>query len=355
LGELAGHIVNSDPSSAIRVLEKIYNDGNEPIQILTNLMSYFKNLLIAKTCDVQTSVELTGLSEAQISTFEDMKKSLEIHQIVFLINKTADYIKDLKETTNQQMWLEVALIDLANLSDNTKLVDLQNRLSALESGVQPAARRVSAAIHQNVLTPARESVKQPVSQTFDRPSTEQKAALVSVNSQPAPATAEEEPKTNAVPIQSTADIKSLWIQILREIPSQADQALLSLANPVQISADKIVITIKNAKFVEKANSPEKKQCIIDAAAKVLGKNNIPVLVREPLPDDKKIDKVKVTAIKKTVEAPRNLVEEHDEVSEPEKETAKESENEPESKTEKDFSRSDQSNMVRELFDGKFLD
>ena len=46
LNSLAETIVNSNPQGAIENLEKIYNSGNEPVQILTNLMDYLKNLLI---------------------------------------------------------------------------------------------------------------------------------------------------------------------------------------------------------------------------------------------------------------------------------------------------------------------
>ena len=86
LKELAEHITHSDSASAIQVLEKIYNDGNEPIQILTNLMMFFKNLLITKTCDFETSIEITGLTDVQIKSLDEMKNSLETHQILFLIN-----------------------------------------------------------------------------------------------------------------------------------------------------------------------------------------------------------------------------------------------------------------------------
>ena len=48
LNSLADKIVKSDPQGAIEDLEKIYNSGNEPVQILTNLMDYLKNLLIIK-------------------------------------------------------------------------------------------------------------------------------------------------------------------------------------------------------------------------------------------------------------------------------------------------------------------
>ena len=42
------------------------------------------------------------------------------------------------------MWLEVGLIDLANLADNTKLMDLEARIARLEGGeVIPPQRTIT--------------------------------------------------------------------------------------------------------------------------------------------------------------------------------------------------------------------
>ena len=50
LSTLSDKIITSKQQDAVEVLEKIYNSGNEPVQILTNLLDYFKNLLIIKNC-----------------------------------------------------------------------------------------------------------------------------------------------------------------------------------------------------------------------------------------------------------------------------------------------------------------
>lgn len=361
LKELAEHITHSDSASAIQVLEKIYNDGNEPIQILTNLMMFFKNLLITKTCDFETSIEITGLTDAQIKSLDEMKNSLETHQILFLINKTAEYIKDLKTTTNQQMWLEVSLIDLANLADNTKLADLQRRLDNLES-----ARPTTV---QRVITTRPQPQKRPVV-THSEPKIEHQPVLHNVESvqiqhtqpvqqhKPVEQDIQDsvEEITNAQP-SGTSNLKALWTQILGAIPNQADRALLLLANPIKIDSDGIVLAIKSTTLMEKANSPERKQSLISAADSILGTTNISILIRQPLPDDKKIEKVKVSAIKKPITPPKTLVEDEHEISEQEVETAKEETeaNKPQNRDETDFSRSDQSNMVKQLFDGKYLE
>ena len=361
LKELAEHITHSDSASAIQVLEKIYNDGNEPIQILTNLMMFFKNLLITKTCDFETSIEITGLTDAQIKSLDEIKNSLETHQILFLINKTAEYIKDLKTTTNQQMWLEVSLIDLANLADNTKLADLQRRIENLESARPTTVQRVITTRPQQqerpVITHSEPKIEhqpvqhnvEPVQIQHTQPVQQHKPVEQDIQDSV-------EEITNAQP-SGTSNLKALWTQILGAIPNQADRALLSLANPIKIENDGIVLAIKSPNLMEKANSPERKQSLISAADSILGTTNISILIRQPLPDDKKIEKVKVSAIKKPITPPKTLVEDEHEVSEQEVETAKEETeaNKPQNRNETDFSRSDQSNMVKQLFDGKYLE
>ena len=324
-------------------------------------MMFFKNLLITKTCDFETSIEITGLTDAQIKSLDEMKNSLETHQILFLINKTAEYIKDLKTTTNQQMWLEVSLIDLANLADNTKLSDLQRRLENLESARPTTVQRVITTRPQPqerpVVTHSEPKIEhqpvqhnvEPVQIQHTQPVQQHKPVEQDIQDSV-------EEITNAQP-SGTSNLKALWTQILGAIPNQADRALLLLANPIKIDSDGIVLAIKSTTLMEKANSPERKQSLISAADSILGTTNISILIRQPLPDDKKIEKVKVSAIKKPITPPKTLVEDEHDVSEQEVETAKEETeaNKPQNRDETDFSRSDQSNMVKQLFDGKYLE
>ncbi len=52
-----------------------------------------------------------------------------------MIERISYYIKEVKLATNQHLWLEVGIIDLANMSENSTLLELQNRIKALEGGV----------------------------------------------------------------------------------------------------------------------------------------------------------------------------------------------------------------------------
>lgn len=362
LNEMAQYIINSDSINAVKILEKVYNSGNEPIQILSNLMYYFKNLLIVKNCDANTTIELTNLNEAQIKELEKQKEVVETHQIVFLIEKIANYIKEIKTTVNQQMWLEVALIDLSNLTNNTKLIELQTRLQALESGT------VTQTPQRRVATPVQAAPKTVVPQ----PIQPQNISKPVENSQPKPEskpvqnTVEEKaeeftPMPKAKMLDHSTDIRSLWGELLSHIKSPSTHALLKLANPVKIAPDEVVITFKQSIFVKQASEGQKKIAIMEAADEMFGQKNTVVNIRTPLESDVDLGKIVPAKPKpKPTVAPKTLAEPKSEVSEEEIETANEeiqAKPQEEKKTEKQQSEtfeSDQSKMIKDLFDGKYI-
>lgn len=362
LNEMAQYIIDSDSINAVKILEKVYNSGNEPVQILSNLMYYFKNLLIVKNCDSKTTVELTNLNEAQIKELEKQKEVVETHQIVFLIEKIADYIKEIKTTVNQQMWLEVALIDLSNLTNNTKLIELQTRLQALESGT------VTQTPQRRVATPVQSAPKTVVPQ----PIQPQNISKPVENSQPKPEskpvqnTVEEKaeeftPMPKAKMLDHSTDIRSLWGELLSHIKSPSTHALLKLANPVKITPDEVVITFKQSIFVKQASEGQKKIAIMEAADEMFGQKNTVVNIRTPLESDVDLGKIVPAKPKpQPTVAPKTLAEPKSEVSEEEIETANEeiqAKPQEEKKTEKQQSEtfeSDQSKMIKDLFDGKYI-
>ena len=365
LHEMAEYIIQSNAIDAVKILEKIYNSGNEPVQILTNLMYYFKNLLIVKNCDSQTAVDLTNLNEAQLNLLDKQKEELETHQIVFLIEKTADYIKEIKTTTNQQMWLEVAIIDLANLTNNTKLIELQNRLQALEGGtvVQAPIRHIAPPPSSPPpLAPSKpvEPKEEPVKKAEAESATEEEKpepAVESANSD----TEEFAPMPKSKMTDPSTDIRTLWANLLSHIKSPSTQALLKLANPVKIAQDEVVITFKQAIFVKQANEGNKKTAIMEAADEMFGQKNTPVKIRTPQDGDVEIGKVAPLPKPKPTTPPeerKTLADSEPKVSEEEIQEVEEARQvQPEKKTEhteESTFESDQSKMIKELFDGKYI-
>lgn len=372
LNKLSDKIISSSPNEAIEILNDIYNSGNEPLQILTNLSEYFKNLLIVKNCKSDLLSELTGLNEAQIAELVKQKESLETQQIVFLLERITYYIKEVKLASNQHLWLEVGMIDLANMSENSTLLDLQNRVKALEGGNFTPAPRPQPVAH--VTRPAPIPVQETKPQV-SQPQTPQPAQTIKQEiSKPV----EPQPQDDFTPPPMSQkpdgnDIQSLWKALLLNVKSPSTKALLNLATPVKIAPDGVIITFKNEKLVSQINDTNKKQMLAEAAGLMFNaevsvmvrlpqggdsditaesvKKNFKIATPSPVPQQNNQPKNQIQDIKPTPvqKQPETVVEHLPQQSV--------KQNEPAPKTEKEKKRleSDQEKMVMELFDGKYIE
>lgn len=365
LNSLADKIVNSKPQEAIEDLEKIYNSGNEPVQILTNLMDYLKNLLIVKNCRKEIAFELTQANDAQISALHKQTDILETHQIVFLIEKCSEYIKELKLTNNPRLWLEVAIIDLANLTENTSLVELQNRITRLEGGAATLNNNVKPSSYKTSPAPVLKSeIKQAPK---NEPVKELPKTEVEVKNEPVKAFEPADVKDDFAPMPKAKssngeDISSLWGKLLENLSSAPTRALLKQwANPVKISPEETIVTMKNEIFLNQVQSGSKKQAVIDAVNTLFGQSDSNVIIRLPQAGDENVRQSSVVtkpsaSVKpaKPVEVKKEEVPDPEEIEEIKEEAAK---TENTSSVDKVLSsmHSDNVNMVMDLFDGKVIE
>ena len=355
LKELTDAIIDSAPNNGITILEKIYNSGNEPVQILTNHLDYLKNLLIVKTCKKDIVLELTQLNDVQLNALLSQAEKLDTHQIVFLIDKCSEYIKELKTTNNPRLWLEVAVIDMANLAENTSLLELQNRISRLECGaIEPQPRQYHS-VPAPVLKP--EHIAQQTAQKSE-PQTS------SANEIATPPEKVEHHKTppaqedfSPIPVSkhtSTNDISVLWGQLLDNIQNVPTRALLKQwANPIEISPDGVTLTLKSEVLLKQFVEGAKKQTLQNAVDTMFNQQNTHVVVRLPQASDVKVE----AAPPKSNPVPQP-VKKTEEVTEEEVETAKNEIKEVKLKSKNNVDSllySDTVNMVMELFDGKIIE
>ena len=354
LDELFSKIENSDIQGAIEFVEGIYNSGNDSIQILTNLLEYLKNLLISKSTTKKELVsELTQLNDSQILKLQ--AHDVEIHQITFLIEKVTYYIKEFKTSTNLQLWLEVAVIDLANLTDNTKLLELQDRLTKLESGnvqaVKPVFNQVAAPV-----TPVSIETKPKEAEIVQKTAEKtQKEPQIDTKTDFAEAIVEE--KTISQPALSTSDTSSSWNALLQNISSQPTVSLLSQhCLPVEISSEKIIIACKEI-FVKMVSSDSKKTAIADGARKLFNKN-VEIIIKSSSAQEmseleKKNNKIEIVEPKKKPKIIEDV--EIEEEIEEAQEIIKSEKEEEKTKTDSTPVYSDQVSMVVNLFNGKIID
>lgn len=383
LNSLSEKILQSQPQEAIVDLEKIYNSGNEPVQILTNLLGYFKNLLIVKNCQGASLLDLTQLNEAQITILKRQSADIDTHQIVFLIDKIVYYIKELKTTNNQHLWLEISMIDLANLAHNTSLLELQERISRLEqkqpaqSVAQPYVTQPAPIAKTQIKAepPKKEVIAEEVVAKAHEPKPVVEEPIVEEKIQVE--TQEEEfspvPKSQPTENPESSDVRENWIRLLELMhkKSPSTKAMLTQhASPVEFLADEIVISCGKEFFFKALNNEKNKKIMQEAGEEFFGKSDVKVTIRMPLPTDKPLDnpaEKKNSIIKpapKKVERERELEEENLK-EELEFAQSQEIHDKPQSKAPKspkekakkgaEIMPSDQVTMVKNLFDGKYID
>ena len=290
LNELSNQIIASNPANALELLEKIYNSGNEPVQILQNLLDYMKNLLIVKNCSPEIAIELTQLNDVQISDLKKQSENIESHQVISLCDSCANYIKELKTTNNPRLWLEIAMIDLANLEENTKLADLQARLSALEGG-GTFAPHVEPAVHAKPKIVEQLEKQKAASIDIKTPAEHENIKHEDSEKNQHKETIKEDSSNDFAPMpkaKSSAgeDILTLWGNLLGNVASPPTHALLKQwAKPVVLSPEDVVISIKNEIYLQQFISGSKKAVLQKAVDELFGKTNTKITVRLPNPDD----------------------------------------------------------------------
>jgi DNA polymerase-3 subunit gamma/tau len=380
LTSLFSSIVASKQNEALSILNDIYNQGNEPIQILSNLLEYFRNALVLKSVNGEINNSVVQLNSEQMQILVQKLSDVETHQLVSLIDKCAAYIKELKITTTPKLWLDVAILDLSNMVENTKLEDLQKRLSLLESG--EGARVVNVSPYNTPPAPVKKTeVMKPI-----KP--EKQAVPVAPKKIEAPkpqATAsEEEVLTESVPMSKASSpnsLKTLWAKYLENISSFPSRAILKQqAIPVKLTESEVIITIKNPTWLKQfAQDGSKHPFIVEAANSLFGQQVKKVIVRAPESGDEAIRKeqsskdddespapapkkvetkstpapVKPQMQKPKVESVTVQNESADESSEVDVSEA--GEPLPIKRKGADAYHSDGVNMVMELFDGKFIE
>lgn len=269
LTDLFAQIVKSQATEALSILNDIYNQGNEPSQILSNFLEYLRNALILKSTDIKSESNVVQLNSEQIKVLSDNLKNIEVHQLVFLTDKCASYLRELKLTTNPKLWLDIAIMDMANLTENTKLEDLQKRLDVLEAGgsIKPAVSYNTPPMPVNKLETKGELPKtQPASQ-------------------PVPA-----PKATAKYQAASSDsVKGDWNKFLESISSFPSRAILKQqAIPLKIASDEIIITIKNPTWLKSFSADGERFAFLEESAKKIFGNMPKIIVRAPQAGDEKI-------------------------------------------------------------------
>lgn len=357
LAEIAQYIIESDCTKSVPLIDKIYAKGNEPVQIVSNLIQYFRDLMIVKNCtDKDLIYSLTQVNETNYEAIKKQSESFTVSEIIQIIDRLSYYTTQIKDTTNKYLWLELCIIDLTNYKNLPSAENLLKRIEELENKIASGNIQVSQAQRpqiQAVQKPKQEEQPkvQPQKPTFVH---EQKPEIqVEEHHQPV----HEEVHRQAEPPQNvqsgkSSDFHNLWVSILQSIESPPNRAFYTnLAKPIEISENKIVVAFNKEMFVKQAREGAKRQALVDAVSKYLNISNpvIEVVLGNNIPQKT------TTTVTPPVQKPKEEVIDIKQQEEEEYQNFVMSKDEQKSAPQKPVDSSSQAAMVKELFGGKFID
>lgn len=358
LSEIADYIINSDCTQSVPLIDKIYSKGNEPVQIVSNLIQFFRDLMIIKNCtDKELVFSLTQINETNYEKLKKQSENFTVSEIIQIIDKLAYYTTQIKETTNKYLWLELCIIDLTNYKNLPSCENLLKRIEILEE------KLASGQINIQTTSIPTSVINRPIKQITESKPQEQ---IIDKNTNIENATLREQTQNIETPSQNEQiseqisqqkteannDINYLWASILQSIASPPNRAFYSnLARPVEITDDKIVVAFTKEMFVKQAREGAKKQALYDAVCSYLNVSNpiIEIILGDNVDLSKKIPQITSNPIKKEPQV-KDIKQQEEEEFHNYKEAEKQEKNQPQ----KIIDSSGQAAMVKELFDGKYI-
>lgn len=378
LFDLSTSILTSNTQTAITLLDSVYNKGNEPFQIISNLIQYFRNALVVKNCsDRKIAAELTQLNEAHILKLREQTENVEPEQLIYTIERLSFYSKEIKETTNRYLWLELCIIELSSNVKYSAYSELINRIEKLESGIvtgecKPSQIATPPVFKQQTEQKTVNTVVQKTEPVIEKP--KQEVPITALSPTIEKTTAIEEPqiqKEEEKPVQSivatstgSEDIATSWQGILQNIESVPSRMFFyNLSRPISLTKEGIEIGFAKDIFVKQAKEDSKNAPLKKAAMNYFGVADINIHIRQLDPNEptQEQQKPSLDKLERKQETPKP--QSTSEIEEENAQLLKEafdpttSPTAPNKINKNDIPAdwSDQSKMVMELFNGKYIE
>lgn len=258
---LSGAIAERRAADLLNELSELLNRGIEPIQLLKDLTVHFRNLLLVQAAGSNANPDLLSLPPdyfqqlaGQVSLFPELE---EIPQI---IGRLASVERNVRHSSQPQLWLEVGLIELAYRYEIQLVKDLSERLEKLEAQLAgglpapvPAKASPPVAAAPRPQPAAAPHVERPAAPPVE-PAPVQAVAPVSVPAveptMPSPISevvkampqAPVAPAAPAAPAPASGSLEATYAQVCASIPSLMFRSLIQQQTfPMSLEGDLLVI------------------------------------------------------------------------------------------------------------------
>ncbi|SRR5579883_1903192 len=246
-------IAQDNPEMMLDNVRRLMDRGREPLIVLQNLASFYRDLLIAKTApDRNDLVALTPPTWAALCQFA---QRLDVATILAGQQQLRSSEDQIKSTTQPRLWLEVTLMGLLPSAVSRQPV------AAQASSSSPAPERRSPRTvdggEPTRMSPASVAVVETPPPAI--PPSVGDTPMAAIATSPSPADSRDITRTSDVahadaptpPAGISTDLSQTWQQILSNVDLAGTRAMLSVnCHLISISDQEIVVGIKSQKMLK---------------------------------------------------------------------------------------------------------
>ncbi|MBO5949063.1 DNA polymerase III subunit gamma/tau [bacterium] len=389
LFEIVENFKDENAQNALLNVNKLYEKGSEPAQIISNIIQYLRDLLIIKnTNDDKVILEISKLNEQNIKLLRPQAEQFENEVIIYMLDRLMYYLKEIKDTSNRQLFMELATVELANNQKYYSYNELIKKVQDLELRLQNGGAANISSMPVNLPKPKifaekvqevkkaepvetiqkneiaehikEEKPEQVLPKIEEEKVVEEPIATTPVIQENPVVIEEPQPKIENLTKVENVEQKNTtqnvnggdWNELLNNIESTPSRMFFnSLGKPMEINSEKIVIGFTKDVFIKQAKDDSKRIPLENAAKKYFNVSSITVEIKQF--DASAVVVSQAPKTEKIVEAPKQTtpqVEETENIDDGYYDNLLEQK----SNEMKSFEHSDGSKMVQELFNGKYL-
>ena len=130
LFELVDAVISHDSPRALTIIDELYNNSCDMERLLSELLSHFRNMMVALT--VPNFRELVICPDSEIEIIRRQAKSLTLESVLSCMDRIGDAIVEIKRGADRRTSAEMAVIRLTSPKLDTDTAAVLRRISDIE-------------------------------------------------------------------------------------------------------------------------------------------------------------------------------------------------------------------------------
>lgn len=129
IAELAQAIIDNQPDKALQILNELASSGKEMTRLISDVLSYFRNLLILKVSGGDTS--LVEATEEELKRYQEQAKQLSADSLARIMEVFSECETGLRNAVSRKILVEISIIKAIEARSAVRIDQLLKQLQTL--------------------------------------------------------------------------------------------------------------------------------------------------------------------------------------------------------------------------------